>query len=741
MPSKSSSDLDRGRRVGKYEIITRLSVGGMAELFLAYLPGPGGFKKFVALKQILPDVKADDSFVKMFLDEARITAAFNNANIGQVFDLGEDAQDLYLAMEFIAGQNLEQITKRAAKRELAIPVGFAARVVRDSCLGLYYAHNFTDPTGQPMAVVHRDVSPKNVMITWTGQVKVIDFGIAKARGRLNRTQIGVVKGTSGYMSPEQVKNEPLDGRTDLFAAGVMLHELLAGERLFTAPTDAAMMLKIVEGEVSPPSTNNPYVTPALSDVVMKSLNKKREQRFNNAREFARAIEQACPDLYEDEQLAEFMGQLFEDKIAITRSLLEAANDGGGDQVSVLKQAAAGLTTDEREAEGARPRKTGGVRASPSIVSQPVTATPSPRPGLKNSTGSSAKLPRVATKETKSPTSSRSLPPVGKSVARLPKVTSAPPPPPESETVSPNQRSPFAKQKEDLDATLPPRSKSSMKVPLVPKQSAPPEPTPEVPAKKSGGGIAGLVSVLVVLLLLGGLGWAVAFGPLKEQFKALSEEPKVVDTGPKKVEAIAPSNDEKPAWLIEKEKQKAEQEAEKVRMQEIEAAASDPERIRMLAELESELKQLDYLEAEQRALRLQAQAGQATGASNTQKIDNLQKQIDDLKEMVASRQKPGPKKGLRTLGGEVEIVKGDKDAKNASIGYLTMRTVNPSSANVLLNGDELGSTPLAKVPMEAGVHKLHVIDGDGKTRMLSVTIEPGKTNEMRAVDVSSLPLVP
>ena len=310
MPSKSSSDLDRGRRVGKYEIITRLSVGGMAELFLAYLPGPGGFKKFVALKQILPDVKADDSFVKMFLDEARITAAFNNANIGQVFDLGEEGQELYLAMEFIAGQNLEQVTKRAAKREIAIPVGFAARVVRDCALGLHYAHHFTDPTGQPMAVVHRDVSPKNVMITWTGQVKVIDFGIAKARGRLNRTMVGVVKGTSGYMSPEQVKNEPLDGRTDLFAASVMLHELLAGERLFTAPTDAGMMLKIVEGEVLAPSTNNPFVTPELSDVVMKCLSKKREQRFNTGREFARAIEQTCPDLFEDEQLAEFMGQLF-----------------------------------------------------------------------------------------------------------------------------------------------------------------------------------------------------------------------------------------------------------------------------------------------------------------------------------------------------------------------------------------------------------------------------------------------
>ncbi len=401
--AKSSSDLDRGRRIGKYEIITRLSVGGMAELFLAFLPGPGGFKKFVALKQILPDIKADDAFVKMFLDEARITAAFNHSNIGQVFDLGEERDELYLAMEFIAGQNLEQTVKRAAKREMAIPVGFAARVVRDAAMGLHYAHNFMDPAGQPMSVVHRDVSPKNVMITWTGQVKVIDFGIAKARGRLNRTQVGVVKGTSGYMSPEQVRNETLDGRTDLFAAAVMLHELLSGERLFTGPTDAAMMLRIVDGAAENPAAKNPYVSAQLAEVVLKGLSKKREQRYASGRDFARAIEQACPELFEDEEVAEFMGQLFDDKIAITRSLLEQANVDGD-----VKQAAEGLTAEDQPE--ARPaRKTGGLGAR-------ATATPHPRAGVK--VASSGKLPRVGTNPGMSAKpSSRNLPQVGRQAGR------------------------------------------------------------------------------------------------------------------------------------------------------------------------------------------------------------------------------------------------------------------------------------------------------------------------------------
>jgi serine/threonine-protein kinase len=734
-PSKSSADLDRGRRVGKYEIITRLSMGGMAELYLAFLPGPGGFKKFVALKQILPDVRADDSFVKMFLDEARITAAFNHANIGQVFDLGDERGELYLAMEFIPGQNLEQVIKRAAKRELPIPIGFAARVVRDVCLGLHYAHHFTDPTGQPMAVVHRDVSPKNVMITWQGQVKVIDFGIAKAKGRLNRTQIGIVKGTSGYMSPEQVKNEQLDGRTDLFAAAVMLHELLVGERLFTAPTDAMMMLKIVEGEVPPPTQANPYVTEELSRVVMKGLEKRRELRFGTGREFARAIEQAVPDLFEDEQVAEFMAQLFEDKIAITRSLLEAAN-AGDDQASV-KRAAAGFASEEKEPEAKPPKKTGSHQARSS-------ATPHPRPGVKAG-ASAARLPKV-TKDRAGP-SSRHLPQVGKGQG-----SRSTPAEGEEETVRPGARSPFGgkpQPKEDLDATLPPtRGKSAMKLEPVPPR---PEPVkaeaqvPPPPAKQ--GGLGGVIAAVAVLAVLGGIAWAAFAGPLRPKVdELLAAEPVPVDTGPTKIDPTAarPSSD-KPAWLLEKEKQEAELAAERQRLREAEAAANDPERLRLLAELEAQLKQLDYLEAEQRALKLAAQHGQAVGSANTAKIDDLQKQIDELKAQVAStRKRTAPKAGAAKAPegeGEVQVVKDVRSAKAGGIGYLTLRTINPSSANVLLDGAALGSTPFEKVPVEVGVHRLRVIDGDGKARLLSVTIEAGKTNEMRGVDVGSLPPAP
>jgi serine/threonine-protein kinase len=729
--SGRDSEFDRGRRVGKYEILTRLSIGGMAELFLAFLPGPGGFRKFFALKQILPDVRADESFVKMFLDEARITAAFNHPNIAQVFDLGEDpdSRELYLAMEFIAGQNLEQTIKRAAKREVAIPVGFACRVVHDTCLALHYAHTFTDASGLKMPVVHRDVSPKNVMVTYGGQVKVIDYGIAKARGRLNRTQIGVIKGTSGYMSPEQVRNERLDGRTDLFAAATMLHELLSGERLFVGVNDAAMMIKIVEGEAPPLDGVNPGVSTALSDAVLKGLEKARDARFATGREFARALQQACPDMFDDEQVAEFMGQLFDDKIALTRSLLELANEGR--DVASISRAVEGLTTDDPSDAGAAPkRKTGGapVRSS---------ATPSPRQAPRSSS-SSQRLRRVSS-DSRPGQSSRALPRAGGSSRELPRVGGSKQ---QLKAVPPRPA-------EDDEATPPPTRKPG--TPPAPSARAA-EPADAgggtnpgaAPARRGGGAI---VAAVVLVALLGAGGWLARSGRWREGLARLeaSDATPPVDTGPAPIDVTAGADDtDKPQWLRERQQQRAELEAEKARQAEAEAAANDPERKRVLEELQAQLQQLDTLEAEQRELKLASREGQAASATNSRRISDLQRQIDDLKALVQQRQaRPGAApRGAPSKPGEVEVVTDARGAKAAAVGYVTLRTVNPSSAAVHLEDDTaLGSTPLVKVPLDVGVHRLRVVDGDGRVRLLSVTVEAGKTVDLKGVDVGSLPPVP
>ena len=328
-PSTSTDFVDphRGSRIGRYQVISQLSVGGMAELFLGFTSGPGGFRKYAAIKRVLPDARSDEQFERMFLDEARITAALNHPNIGQVFELGQDAEGLFLAMEFIAGQNLAQVLAVCGRRQTPLPLGFGLSVVRDMCLALHSAHAFTTPGGKPFPVIHRDVAHKNVMVTYQGEVKLLDFGIAKARGGASRTQAGMVKGTTGYMSPEQVRGDPLDGRSDLFAAGVMLYELITGGRLFSGNSEVQEMQMVLDAEIPEPVCRTEAMPPGLVGVVLRALSRPREERYANGREMARAIEAAAGGrLFDAEQRAAFMAEHFQKQKDNTLRLLESADE-------------------------------------------------------------------------------------------------------------------------------------------------------------------------------------------------------------------------------------------------------------------------------------------------------------------------------------------------------------------------------------------------------------------------------
>ncbi|WP_224368509.1 serine/threonine-protein kinase [Hyalangium versicolor] len=332
-PVGSSDDFYRGEQIGKYQVITQLSVGGMAELFLGFTAGPGGFRKYVALKRILPDVRSNETFKRMFLDEARITAAFNHPNIAQVYELGQEEDGLYLAMEFIAGQNLDQLTAAYRRRQEPIPLGLSLAMVRDVCLALHYAHTFTDPSGRPSPIVHRDVAQKNIMVTYDGVVKLLDFGIAKARNSLERTRAGTVKGTAGYMSPEQVRGEPLDGRSDVFSVGVVLWELVTGERLFAGKTERDEMVSILRSPISSPSHPLEPVSDSLAAVILQSLERDVKKRFQSAKELARALEQvAGTEMFDTDRRAAVMRELFEKKMMATRSLLESADAAASTQL-------------------------------------------------------------------------------------------------------------------------------------------------------------------------------------------------------------------------------------------------------------------------------------------------------------------------------------------------------------------------------------------------------------------------
>lgn len=391
-----SSALDR-RRLGKFEVLCRLSAGGMSQIYLATQSGIAGFRKLVVLKTILPDIGGEEDFVRMFLEEARTTAAFQHPNIAQVYELDVDAGELFMAMEFVQGCTLVEMAKACRAAKEPIPVGFTLQSVRDTALALHYAHNFTDPRGRRQIVIHRDVAEKNIMVTYEGVTKLLDFGIAKALGRSSRTSVGMVKGTSGYMSPEQIRGEPLDPRSDIFSLGVVLHECLTGLRLFHGKSAEEGMLAALNTTVAPPSRTNHEVTADVDAVVMKSLQRKREDRFATALEFARAIEKAAPGLiWHPEQSAELVSRHFAERRAETRRLLEATNYGGETtgEIRIDSLMAMVKTSDTKS-------------AVPPIPALPTTApvlqpAPTPPTGLPNSLKRSQSAPAVSAPPTPRP---------------------------------------------------------------------------------------------------------------------------------------------------------------------------------------------------------------------------------------------------------------------------------------------------------------------------------------------------
>jgi serine/threonine protein kinase len=355
----------RGDRVGKYEILTPLTSGGMAELFIGSTVGPGGFQKHVVIKRILPDASRDENFMRMFLDEARITAGFSHPNIAQVYDLGEDEQGLYVVMEFIAGQNLNQVVSVCAKKQHVLPLGFSVSVINDCAQALHYAHTYVKPSGESYPVVHRDVAQKNIMVGWDGQTKLLDFGIAKAANTLSRTKVGTVKGTAGYMSPEQVTGKPVDGRSDVFSLGVVLWEMVTGQRLFAAETELAEMKLILEGKVERPDEVEPVVPTPLADIIMKAVAREPADRWNSAKELSKAISARCPELlFDAEERSQFMRELFSDRIDQTRKLFELSKAKEGTSDQEVRQLAKSIQESAMSQPVLKPVKSKGERAKP-----------------------------------------------------------------------------------------------------------------------------------------------------------------------------------------------------------------------------------------------------------------------------------------------------------------------------------------------------------------------------------------
>jgi len=275
---------------GRYQLVRRLAVGGMAELYLARQVGPEGFEKQLVVKRILPQLAGNQDFVAMFLDEARIAARLAHPNVVQVFDFGEAQGSPYLVMEYLQGEDLRKIWRQAQALRLPIPQALTCRIASEVCAGLDHAHKQTDPSGRPLGIIHRDVSPQNILVSYDGAVKLVDFGIAKAADTAVVTRSGVLKGKYAYMSPEQAAGRPLDHRTDVFALGVVVYELLTGARLFKRDSDRATLAAVAACEVEPPSAREPRVPADLSALVMRALERDPTQRYQEARAFGEALE-------------------------------------------------------------------------------------------------------------------------------------------------------------------------------------------------------------------------------------------------------------------------------------------------------------------------------------------------------------------------------------------------------------------------------------------------------------------
>jgi serine/threonine protein kinase len=303
-----------GGTYGPYRLLERVAVGGMAEVFRAKRSGVEGFEKVVAVKRILPHLSDNKEFVDMFIDEAKMVAGLTHPNIVQISDLGKIDRSYYIAMEYVHGRDLRSILRRAKERSLRVPLDISAFIVNRVCSALEYAHRKKEESGRPMMLVHRDVSPQNILISFEGDVKLTDFGIAKAASKATTTDRGALRGKLLYMSPEQAWGKPMDRRSDIFSLGIVFYEMLTDQKPFLGTSEMSILETVRECRVPAPSTLNPRIPEKLEKVVMKALERDPELRYQDAGEMHRDLERVLHERQPPNAagLARFLEILFDE---------------------------------------------------------------------------------------------------------------------------------------------------------------------------------------------------------------------------------------------------------------------------------------------------------------------------------------------------------------------------------------------------------------------------------------------
>ncbi len=347
--------------LGRYQLQKKIAVGGMAELYLAQVSGAGGFQKQVVVKRILPQLAESEELFRMFLDEARIAATLDHPNVIQVYDSCEENGEYFMAMEYLDGTDLRTLRKVLADKELAIPWEHAIYVISSIAAGLHYAHEKCDFDGAALGIVHRDVTPHNIFLTRDGAVKLVDFGIAKAQGRMTETALGTLKGKLAYMSPEQCRGESIDRRSDIYSLGIILYELTTGRRLYKSTTEYELMNEIVEGTIPAPSTLMEYPK-LLEKIVLRCLEKTAGDRYPSAQSLQADLEAFAQEhrlMLSTLSFASFLKPLLSEATAVAEERWKHRQD-----VTPL-----GLSGKGAQGSSGQFRKPQAPRRSPSVLAE------------------------------------------------------------------------------------------------------------------------------------------------------------------------------------------------------------------------------------------------------------------------------------------------------------------------------------------------------------------------------------
>ncbi len=648
--------MDGQTHISKYAIVQRLGTGGMAEVFKCRLSGVGGFEKTVVIKKILPHLMEDESFVSMFLDEARIAANLTHPNIVQVFEIAQDDDGTpFIAMEYVRGPTLSQLIKKAAK-EGGLSAPRFARLIAGAALGLEYAHNARGPEGAPLNIVHRDISPQNIIVSIDGTPKILDFGVAKADGRLTHTQGGVVKGKLRFMAPEQIRdpNGDLDRRADVFALGVCLYVSTTGHLPFSGDSDVHIMQAITSGSFQPPHEFVPGFPTELEHIIDWAMKPDREQRCPSAKaladELMRWVSTGGGGLTDD--LPKWLAGLFPE--------IDAESWGGGVKtpsgVSSLGRAsgasrASGLLSRPSSPSGMRPMTNPGLRTASN-------------PALRPSSGSAVRPPPQAV----------AMPDVEVDID----ATGALPPgfTPASGTVSP----------------------------------AGPQPAPGAGAPKSKVGLA-VAGVVGLVAVAAGVGFAFRSAP--------PPAPPVAAPAPAPapaLESVKPYLAEARRLLDEGKSARAREQLERARGYGKLSAEEDVQ----LTGLESELRVAVSIDAAERALadgnvdeaqkKLQAIE---PGERDTPRVRALQAHLD---EKLAAATPPSP----APAPAPAPSPNAKTPARPAGRPTPLAVTSEPSGATVLVDGSEVGTTPLSNASLSPGAHAVELRKKDFQPSSQSVT---------------------